>query len=326
MASGFIYAASQGSVVGAQGTATHKLAVLHPSEPLENLTKNSNNLVGHAFGHLEKLGYVEGKNFEITRYSAMGSTEKLRELASVVVLAKPDVILAISGKTVSHLKNLTSTIPIVGVMSDPVAYGLVTSLSHPGGNITGASVDPGIEIWVKRMTLLKEAVPGLAKVFYVAPDSTWTTAVGIGVKAAAEKTGIELVGPAVENPHRQSDYIKAFSEVSKRSDAILVSSAAENRTHGKLIVQLAQDNRLPALYPYRAYVNDGGLMAHDLDITDIWTRAADQIAWIFRGEKPGDIPIYQPRQYHLIINMEAAKAIGFDFRQDLIAMADEVID
>ncbi|MGW8788667.1 ABC transporter substrate binding protein, partial [Heyndrickxia sporothermodurans] len=96
--------------------------------------------------------------------------------------------------------------------------------------------------------------------------------------------------------------------------------------YGKLIVKLAQDNRIPALYPYRAYVDEGGIMAHDLDIADIWTRAADQIAWIFRGDRPGDIPIYQPRQYHLVINMGAARTIGFEFKQNLIAMADEVID
>src|SRR6478609_4409313 len=113
-------------------------------------------------------------------------------------------------------------------MSDPVAYGLLTSLSHPGGNITGASVDPGIEIWVKRMALLREAVPSMSRVFYVAPDSTWTTAVGLGVRAAAEKIGVELIGPPVENPHGEAEYTKSFSEVSKRADAILVSSAAEN--------------------------------------------------------------------------------------------------
>jgi len=326
LASGSLYVASCSRVLGAQATTVHRLAVLHPSEPLENLTIHSDNLVGHAFEHLEKLGYFEGKNLEITRYSALGSTEKLRELASIVVATKPDVILAIGGKTVSHLRKLTSTIPIVGVMSDPVAYGIVGSLSHPGGNITGASVDPGIEIWIKRMAILKEALPRMTKVFYVAPDSTWTTAVGIGVKAAAEKTDVELVGPPVENPHGEADYIRAFSEVSKRADAILVSSAAENRTHGKLIVNLAQDSQLPALYPYRAYVNEGGLMAHDLDISDIWNRAADQIAWILKGDKPADIPIYQPRQYHLVINLEAARKIGFEFKQNLIAMADDVLD
>ncbi|UIN34882.1 ABC transporter substrate-binding protein [Methylobacterium oryzae] len=326
LVSGLICLAYQDRAKAVQGETVHRLAVLHPSEPTGNLTVNSSNLVGNALKHLEKLGYVEGKNLEVGRYSALGSTEKLRELAAEVVLTKPTVILAISGKTVSHLSKLTRTIPIVGVMSDPVAYGLVTSVSHPGGNITGASVDPGIDIWAKRITLLKEAVPGMSKVFFVAPDSTWTTAVGLGVKAAAEKTGVELIGPPVENPHGGTEYTKAFSEVSKRSDAILVSSAAENRTQGKLIIKLAQDNRLPALYPYRTYVTDGGLMAHDLDIADIWTKAADQIAMIFKGENPGDIPIYQPRQYHLVINMEAAKNIGFQFQQNIIAMADEVID
>ena len=167
LASGIIYVGHQCSAKAFQGDSVHKLAVLHPSEPLENLTIKSSNLVGNALKHLEKLGYIEGKNLEISRYSALGSTEKLRELAATVVLAKPDVILAISGKTVSRLRKLTSTIPIVGVMSDPVAYGLVTSLSHPGGNITGASVDPGIEIWVKRMALLREAVPSMSRVFDV---------------------------------------------------------------------------------------------------------------------------------------------------------------
>lgn len=326
LVSGIVYATSLGGARGFQAGPVPTLAIIHPSEPVGNPTTSSSNLVGNALKHLEKLGYYEGKNIDIRRYSAMGSTEKLRELASTVVLSKPDVILAISGKTVSKLAKLTNNIPIVGVMSDPVAYGLVTSLSHPGGNITGASVDPGIDIWVKRMALLKEAVPGMSRVFYVAPDSTWTTAVGIEVKVAAQKIGVELIGPPVEDPHGEAEYTKAFTGVSERADAVLVSSAAENRTVGKLIVKLAQANRLPALYPYRTYVSDGGLMAHDLDIADIWTRAADQIAWIFRGDKPGDIPIYQPRQYHFVINMEAAKAIGFEFKQNLIAMADEIID
>ncbi|MGH1588669.1 ABC transporter substrate-binding protein [Methylobacterium phyllosphaerae] len=230
------------------------------------------------------------------------------------------------GRQLSNWKRLTSTIPIVAIMSDPIAYGLVTSLSHPGGNVTGASVDAGIDIWVKRIALLKEAVPSMTRVFYVAPDTTWTTAVGVGVKAAAEKANIELVGPPVENPHQEGQYATAFSGVSKRADAILVSSAPENWSNKEHIVKFAQNNRLPALYPYKDYVDVGGLMSHDIDLNELWIRLADQIAFIFKGANAGDLPIYQPRQFRFVINMIAARTIGLQFSQNLIAMADEVID
>jgi putative tryptophan/tyrosine transport system substrate-binding protein len=326
LASGFLSIATRNAAWALQGTTGRRLAIVHPSEPPQALTSSNDNLVGNALRRLEKLGYAEGKSLEVFRFCALGSTSKLRELASDAVAAKPDVILAISGKTVTLLKGKTGTIPIVGAMSDPIAYGLVTSLSHPGGNITGASVDPGIEIWVKRMTLLKEAVPQMTRVFYVAPDTTWTTAVGFGVKAASDKTGVALVGPPVDSPHGEAEYRKAFAEASAGIDALLVSSAPENFTVRKLIVSLTQERRLPALYPYRNYVTEGGLMSHDIDLTDVWLKIAEQIAAIFKGDKPGDIPIYQPRQFRFVINMAAAKAIDFQFSQNLIAMADEVID
>ena len=311
---------------GAPGSANRRLAIVHPSEPPQNLTRANGNLVGNTLRRLEKSGFVEGQTLEIERYCALGSTDMLRTLAAAAVQSHPDVILAISGKTVSELKRLTDTVPIVGVMSDPVAYGVVSSLSHPGGNVTGASVDPGIDIWVKRMALLKEAVPGLKRVFFVAPDTTWTTAVGRSVRAAAGTIGVELVGPPVENPHHETDYAKAFFGVADRAEAVLVSSAAENRTFGPQIVKLAEASRLPALFPYRNYVVEGGLMAHDIDLTDIWNRVADQIVGIFKGDKPGDLPIYQPKRFRFVINMAAAKVIDFEFSRNLIAMADEVLD
>jgi putative tryptophan/tyrosine transport system substrate-binding protein len=326
LASGFLSIATQSAAWAVQGAAVHRLAIVHPSEPPQALTSSNDNLVGNALRRLEKLGFAEGKSLEVFRFCALGSTSKLRELVSNAVATKPDVILAISGKTVTLLKEMTGTIAIVGAMSDPIAYGLVTSLSHPGGNITGASVDPGIQIWVKRMTILKEAVPRMTRVFYVAPDTTWTTAVGVGVKAAGEKTGVTLVGPPVDSPHGEAEYKKAFAEASAEIDAVIVSSAPENFTVRKLIVGLTQERRLPALYPYRNYVTEGGLMSHDIDLTDVWLKIAEQIAAIFRGEKPGNIPIYQPRQFRFIINMAAAKAIGFQFNQNLIAMADEIVD
>jgi putative tryptophan/tyrosine transport system substrate-binding protein len=326
LASSFIYLACQGGAMAASGAEIRSLAIVHPSEPPQNLTVKSNNLVGNALRRLERHGFIEGENLVIHRYCAMGSTDMLSQLVSDAVLAKPDVILAISGKTVSKLHRLTGTIPIVGAMSDPIAYGLVTSLSHPGGNVTGASVDPGMDIWIKRLALLKEAVPGLGRVFYVAPDTTWTTAVGIGVKAAAEKASLDLVGPPVESPHQEAEYEKSFELASKSATAIIVSTAPENFTVRRKIVYLAHKYRMPALYPYRNYVAEGGLMSHDIDLTDIWLRLADQIAWILNGEKPGNLPIYQPKQFRFVINVSAAKEIGFEFSQNLMAMADEVID
>lgn len=326
LASCFLCAASARAGIAAESVGIRRLAILHPSAPSTSMTGDGTPVFRILFRHLEKSGYVEGRNLVVDRYAPLGSKQSLRAMILAATETKPDAILAVSGKTVSHLKRLTATIPIIGVMSDPVAYGLVTSLSHPGGNVTGCVVDPGIDIWVKRLSILKEAVPGASKVFYVAPDTTWTTAVGLGVKAAAATTGIQIVGPAVEDPFQEDQYRKAFADLSERPDAVLVSSAAENRSFGKLIVNLVQGLRLPAMYPYGEYVTEGGLMAHDVDVADLWLHAAEEVVEILNGAKPGDIPIYQPRHFRFVINAGAARSIGLDLSPSIVAMADEIID
>jgi putative ABC transport system substrate-binding protein len=176
------------------------------------------------------------------------------------------------------------------------------------------------------MALLKEAVRGLTKVFYVAPETTWTTAVGLGVKAAAEKSGVELIGPPVESPHQEADYTKAFASAPKHADAFLISSALKNFTNRNVVINLSQEYRFPALYPYKDYVTAGVLMTHDIDQRDLYLAIIDQIVKICNGANPEDIPIYQPKHFRFVINMSAVKAIGFQFSQNLVAAADEVID
>lgn len=326
LTSGLIYTASFSSAWAVQGAPVRTLAIVHPSAPPQILAAKSNYFIGNALDKLEESGYIEGKNLKIERYCALGSSEKLRKLCAEAVKASPDVILAISGRTVTILRDLTNKIPIVGLMSDPLSYGVVKSLSHPGGNITGASVDSGIEIWVKRITLLNEAVPGLKKLFYLAPETSWTTAVGLGVKAAAEKCGVGLVGPPVESPHQGVDFEKAFANIPEQVDAALISSASENFTNRFKIVDILQEKKLPAMYPYKDYATAGGLMAHDVNQKDLYYAIVHQIVRIFDGDLPGDLPIYQPKHFHFVINLSAAKAIGFEFNQNLVAAADEVID
>jgi putative ABC transport system substrate-binding protein len=227
---------------------------------------------------------------------------------------------------VQPLKAATATIPIVGSMADPVGLGLVASLAHPGGNMTGISIDTGPEIETKRLELLKEASPRVSRVGLLSrplPGSPYVKA----RQEAAQSLGILLVGPWPEGTIQEAEYRRVFEAmVQEHADALYVGSDPENTPNRRLIVELAEKNRLPAIYPYREYVEAGGLMAYAVDLVDLFTRLAGYIDQILKGASPGDIPIYQAAKFEFLINMKAAKAIGLTLPPALVLGADEVIE
>jgi putative ABC transport system substrate-binding protein len=305
-----------------------RLAIVHPSSPIAELTETGSPRYVAFFKELRRLGHVEGHNIAVERYSGEGRTEHFAELASEVVSRSPDLIVATTSRLVLNFKAATTTIPIVGLMADPVRFGIVESLARPGGNITGISTDAGLEIWGKRLGLLRETVPGTSKVGFLASRVLWESPIAIAaLQEAAEGMGISLIGPPLEGTIQEQEYRRVFEVLEQgHPDALIVGDQAENLTYRRIIIELAAKGGLPALYPYREQAEAGGLMAYAPDLLDLYRRAAGNVSDILNGAKPSDIPVYQASKFELVINSKTAKMLGLTFSPSLLARADEVIE
>jgi putative ABC transport system substrate-binding protein len=310
----------------------YRIAIVHPSFPITELEETGNSDFRFLLRELRRLGYVEGQNLAVERYSGRGQTEHYAELAREVAGRGPDVIVTNSSRLVLNFKAATTTIPVVGLMADPIAFKIVDSIARPGGNITGVSVDAGLEVWGKRLELLREAVPeSVSGVGYLASrdilstgQATTTTA---AVQRAAKQLGILLIMIPLEGTVQKAEYRRVFEAMTQsHAHAIIVNDQPENYAHRRLIVDLANDNRLPGVYPWRGYAEVGGFMAYGINTADMFLRAAGYVDQILRGTKPGDLPIYQPTKFELVINLKTAKALGIDVPPTLLTLADEVIE
>ena len=278
------------------------------------------------FEELSRLGYVEGQNLGVERYSGEGQPERYAELARDVVNTHPDLILVGGARLSLDFKMATTTIPIVTMVIDPIALGLVASIARPGGNITGVAISAGLEIIGKRMGLLVEAVPKMSTVGYLTSRRFWEDARGAATREAAKQAGISL-SPVMLSAFDEAEYQRVFRSMEQdRADAFMVSDEPENSINSETIVELAAKGRIPAIYPARDYVEAGGLMAYSPDLVDIYRRLANLIDKILRGANPGDIPFYQPTKFELSINLKTAKALGLEMPAMLLGRADEVIE
>jgi putative ABC transport system substrate-binding protein len=311
-----------------QPANAHRIAVVRPSGSVADLTEAGGNPSYRAlFNELRRLGYVERQNLIVERYSGEGQQQRYAELAREVVRTKPDLIVAASSPLVLIFKAATDTIPIVGTMADPVALGVVSNLARPGGNVTGISVDAGLEIWAKRLQILQEVVPTAENVGYLNLRSSWDLAQGRALQEAARRLGIALSGPPLEQPIKETEYRRVLEAMSHQHlHGLVVSDIADNFTYRRLIVSLAEIARLPTIYPYRAYFEEGGLMVYGSDLTALYRRVASYIDQILKGAKPGEIPIYLEAKFDLLINLKAAKALGLTVPTSLLVRADEVIE
>jgi ABC-type uncharacterized transport system substrate-binding protein len=322
---GLLVAATLGQARAQQPAKVHRIAFVAVAFPIAEITETGNWRV--FFQELRRLGYIEGRNLNVERHSVERPTV---ELARDVVRSKPDVIFSIGSAWLPLLKPLTATIPIVATMADPVGYGLVASLARPGGNITGVSTDAGPEVVTKRLELLKEAFPQASRVgvlytrYGPLPGSPYWEQ----LQKAAQRLGLLLLATRSEGTLQETEYRHFFEVMAQEhADALYVGPEAEIFWgHPRLIVELAEKNRLPAIYPYADYVRAGGLMAYSTDFVELRTRAAGCIAQILNGASPGDIPIYQATKFKLLINLKAANAIGLTIPPSLLARADEVIE
>jgi putative ABC transport system substrate-binding protein len=314
--------------VRAQQRATPpRIAIFHPAIPTTLLTETGGGTAWRAFfSELRRLGYVEGENLIIERYSAEGHHERYANLAREIVTSNPELIVTGTNPVVIAFKAATSTLPIVAFMLDPLKAELVTNLAKPGGNLTGITHDAGIEIWGKRLEILKEAVPSTAKAAFLGMRDGWEGSFGQFLRDAAGRLGISLISmlPQQGTP---SEIERVFTEMEQhRPDAVLVSGEGDLYAHRLLIAELTQKHRLPAMCPYRDYADAGALMAYTVDLAELLRRMADDVHKILHGAKPGDIPIYQATKFQLLINLKTAKALSLSLPPALLARADEMIE
>jgi putative ABC transport system substrate-binding protein len=312
----------------AQQRATQRrIAIFHPAIPTTLLTETGGGTAWRAFfSELRRLGYVEGENLIIERYSAEGHHERYADLAREIVNRNPDVIVTGTNPVVIAFRAATRAIPVVAFMIDPLKAGLVTSLARPGGNLTGITLDAGIEIWGKRLELLKEAVPSTTKAAFLGMRDGWEGSFGQALRDIGSQLGISLISmlPQTGTPSEIERVFAAMAQ--QRPDAVLVSGEGDLYAHRRLIAELAEKNRLPAMCPYRDYVDAGGLMAYTVDLAELLRRLADDVHQILNGAKPGDIPIYQPTKFELLINLKTARALGLTLSPALLSHADEIIE
>src|SRR5438874_13232646 len=302
----------------AQKETTRRIGVLYLGAPHSNP-----NFDLYVQG-LKELGYIDGKNIASEYRYAEGKEDRLPELATELVRLKVDAIFTAGTPALFALKQATKTIPIVFFStSDPIGTGVVASLAHPGGNITGMS-GLASDLWPKRLELLKEIFPKLSRVAMV-----WNKGnAGMALEAKATQEvagplGITLQDRGVKDPNELE---VIFGVVSKdRPDGFLALTDPVLNSYQKLILDFLTKNRLPAIFDNQAWVEAGGLISYGANYADAFRRAATLMDKILKGTKPADIPVEQPTKFELVINLKTAKQIGVTIPQSVLYQADRVI-
>ena len=303
-----------------QVSKVRHIAIVHPTQMVMESESRA------FFAELRRLGYVEGINLTVDRFSLEGRID-FKELIREAIRRGPEVILTVSSDMAAALQEATKSIPIVAMVADPIATGLTVSISRPGGNLTGVVIDAGVNVWEKRFEVLREITPGGFRVAFLAARDVWEGPYGRAVRQAADKVGISLILITYDVPVQEAGYRAAFSAMRDAGiGAIAIPDNPGDLAYRKLIVELVQDLRLPAVYPFREFIDEGGLMAYSPNLPELSRHAAHQVGQILKGVNPGDLPFFQATKFELIINLKAAKALGIAMPPPLLARADEVIE
>ena len=273
---------------------------------------------------LKELGYVEGKNIAIERRYADGRGDRLPALAAELARTRPDVIFAPTTPAAHAAKDASATIPIViAIASDPVGSGFAASLARPGGNVTGTS-NIQTEVDARRVQMLKEMFPKIARVALVHAGDKLAQLQIAAARQGGRSLGVEIVSIEAQRPDEYKSGIAAAK--SRGVGAILVVSNAQNGLYRQLIIGLAAEHRLPAIYPNTEWIDHGGLMSYGASSPLLYYRAAPYVDKILKGAKPGDLPIEQPTRFELEINLKTARALGITIPQSILVRADRVIE
>jgi putative ABC transport system substrate-binding protein len=277
---------------------------------------------------MHELGWDEGRNVLIEYRFADGQADRLPALAQELVRLKVDLVVASPTPSAMAVKDFTRTIPIVGLsLTEPVAVGLVPSLAHPGGNVTGLTYGVDTDIFGKQLQLLKEVVPNVRRVAVLTNAASGGPSHPLrmeSVKSAARSLGLLL---QVIEVHEPGDFDAAFAAMSREhAGALLLPGDAMFFVHRARIADLARKNRLPSMSTQAQWVEAGGLMSYAPSFPEQWRRAATYVDKILRGAKPADLPIEQPTKFELVINLRTARELGIGLSQALLQRADEVFE
>jgi putative tryptophan/tyrosine transport system substrate-binding protein len=318
----FIGGVAGGLLAAPLGTRAQQVGKVYRIGILEPIpaAQNAANLDALRKG-LRDLGYVEGRNLVIEYRSADGRAERFPDLATELVRLKVDLIVTRGTPATNAAKSATETIPVVMAAMRPLA--VVASLAQPSGNITGVTTF-STELTGKRIELLKELVPNLSRVALLhnmgnpAAPPEWEE-----VKTAARSLGLQS---ELLDVRSQGDLDRALELAARqRIDALVIGADGLTQMHQQTIVDLLARNRLPAAYPAREFVEAGGLIAYAVKYPDLYFRFASFVDKIFKGAKPGELPVEQPTKFELVINLKTAKALGLSIPQSILLRADEVI-
>jgi putative ABC transport system substrate-binding protein len=275
---------------------------------------------------LRELGWVEGQNIVIDYRYAEDRVDRLPDLAAELVRLKVDLIVSMGTQGVTAARNATETIPIVMIaVRDPVGTGLIASLARPGGNVTGVSGYAGLEIVARQLELLKATVPKIRRVAILSnPANAYHQLAIREVNVAARSLGVQLQLLEARGPN---EFDGAFAAMAKeRVGALLVLSDAMLSSHRTRLADLAARSRLPSAYAVRESVEAGGLMSYGPSFLDLYRRSAAYVDKILKGARPADLPVQQPTQFELVINLKTAKALGLTIPPSLLQRADQVIE
>ena len=275
---------------------------------------------------LHERGWVESQSIVIETRFADGKVDRLPALVAELIRLKVDILVTTSSATAWAAKNATQSIPIVMAASaNAPGEGLVTSLAHPGGNITGMTFLAGPEIAGKQLQLLKEVVPTASRIAVLTnPTNRSHAAFAKEVKVAARSLGAQVQVLEAPNPDQLDSAFAAMTK--EHAAALLVLTDSMFVGQRQRIADLAAKSRVPALYSQKEFVDGGGLVSYGPSLVDMFRRAATHVDKVLRGAKPGDIPIEQPTKFELVINLKTAKALGLTVPQSLLLRADEVIE
>lgn len=276
------------------------------------------------FQRLEELGYAEGRNLAIERRFSEERPERFPALAADLAQAKVDLIVAVSTPAALAAKQATQTVPVVMIyVGDPIGTGLVSSLGRPGGNLTGVS-DMATDLSAKRLELLREAAPTLSRIGVL-----WNSAdPGMVLRAREIQRAARVLGVTVEpwGVRHPGEFETAFASIdASPPDALFVVAEILTVTHRKRVLDFASARRMPAMYEFGLFARDGGLMAYGPDLLASFRRGAEYVDRVLKGTKPADLPVEQPSQVQLVVNLKTAKALGLTVPQSILIRADEVI-
>ena len=316
---------AMGSLVASAGASgqpapgMHRIAYVNVGPAAANASN-----VAAFRGELHELGYVEGRNLIIDFRWGDGRVERLPGLIQELLALKPDLVFSTGGQpTILAVKAATSTLPVVFITGDPVAEGVVPSLSRPGGNLTGfAALAQDLE--GKRLELLRELLPAARRVALIwNPSTPSSVKAKQGAQAAALRLGMSVQWFEARNPGELPPVLASIPVQSV--DAMMLLADPVLGFERATVIAFAAQHRLPAMYFWREFVVEGGLMSYGASLTTVYRRAAHYVDKVYHGAKPADLPIEQPTSFELAINLNTAKTLGLTVPQSLLLRADEII-